>query len=575
MPNLWEPSPPALNSLMFDAITHRRYLVPFKASRLPQRTADVLVIGGGVAGLRAALAAADAGADVLLLTKDTIDESNTWYAQGGIAAVLQPLDSVESHIDDTLTVGVGLCDPAIVRNVITEGPGRVLELLDWGANFDKQAGNPHGLAYGLEGGHSHARILHAYGDATGKELAQTLIRTAKSRESIHLSENTFCIDLLTDPADGNRCVGALAMLDGEVFVIAAKRTVLATGGAGVLWRETSNPAIATADGHAMAYRAGATLRDMEMVQFHPTTLYVAGSSRALITEAVRGEGAHLIDRTGYRFMADYHPGGELAPRDVVSRAIVEQIRKTNFTHVFLDVRHLPAGPFAERFPQLARLLRQFEIDPATDPIPIHPATHYMIGGVDIDADGRTNLPGLFTVGEASCSGLHGANRLASNSLLEGLTFGARAGEAAGREAAGESRRFPLDLRHEVPASDRTELDVADVRHSLRSVMWRNAGIERDGPRLRETREIIAFWGRYVMDKVFDPAAVGPDAAAAGWALQNLLAVGWVVASAALAREESRGAHYRVDFPERLDAAWRKHLRFTRPAEEPAFGPVVG
>ena len=560
---------------MFDSITHRRYLVPFKASRLPQRTTDVLVIGGGVAGLRAALAAADAGAEVLLLTKDTIDESNTWYAQGGIAAVLQPLDSVQSHIDDTLTVGVGLCDPQIVRNVITEGPARVLELLDWGANFDKQIGNAHDLAYGLEGGHSHARILHAYGDATGKELAQTLIRTAKARDAISLSENTVCIDLLTDPADGGRCVGALAMVDGEVTLIAAKRTLLATGGAGVLWRETSNPAIATADGHAMAYRAGARLRDMEMVQFHPTTLYVAGSSRALITEAVRGEGAHLIDRNGYRFMADYHPGGELAPRDVVSRAIVEQIRKTNFTHVFLDVRHLPAGPFAERFPQLARLLKQFEIDPATDPIPIHPATHYMIGGVDIDADGRTNVPGLFTVGEASCSGLHGANRLASNSLLEGLTFGARAGRAAGEGAVAEQRPFPINLRHEVAPSERTELDVADVRHSLRSVMWRNAGIERDGDRLRETREIIAFWGRYVMDKVFDPATLGPDAAAAGWSLQNLLAVGWLVASAALAREESRGAHFRVDFPDRDDADWRRHLTWTRPAESPGSEPVAG
>src|SRR5215212_3856057 len=344
---------------MLEPITQRRYLIPFKAARLPQQFTDVLVIGGGVAGLRAAIAAAAEGAQVLVLTKDTIDESNTWYAQGGIAAVLQPLDSLESHIKDTLIGGAGLCDQEAVRIVVTEGPERVLELLEWGANFDKDTSKPHGLAFTREGGHSYARILHAYGDATGKELAQTLIRTVRGRENIRLSERTFVIDFLTD--DG-RCVGALALVGGRVNIIWARRTILASGGAGQLYRESTNPKIATADGHAMAYRAGATLQDMEMVQFHPTTLYVAGSSRALITEAVRGEGAYLVDRNDYRFMKDYHETGELAPRDVVSRAIVEQIRKTHYTHVYLDVRHLPGAPFRERFPQLARLTDQFEID---------------------------------------------------------------------------------------------------------------------------------------------------------------------------------------------------------------------
>jgi L-aspartate oxidase len=555
---------------VFEPLTQRRYLVPFRASRLPQQVTDVLVIGGGVAGLRAAIAAAQGGAEVIVLCKDTVEQSNTWYAQGGIAAVLQPLDSVEAHVRDTELVGVGLCDERAVRLVVEEGPRRVLELLSWGAHFDKQLGNPHDLAFGLEGGHSYARILHAYGDATGKELASTLINKVRSFDSVRISENSFAIDLITDE---DRCLGVLALIHGEVQVIWARRTVLASGGAGQLWRESSNPKIATADGHAMAYRAGATLQDMEMVQFHPTTLYVAGSSRALITEAVRGEGAHLIDRTGHRFMPEYHKDAELAPRDVVARAIVAQIRKTFFTHVFLDVRHLDQTKFAARFPQLAQLCAQFDIDPSKDPIPIHPATHYMIGGVDCDLVGRTSLSGLYAVGEASCSGLHGANRLASNSLLEGLVFGARAGEDAAREARRDRVPLPQDLEHRIEPSARTELDVADVKSSLRSVMWRNVGIERVGERLAETREIVAFWSRYVMDKSFDPAEIGADAAIAGWELQNMLTACALITSAALARTESRGAHYRVDHPERDDARWRLHLLWRRPTEEPIAEPV--
>ena len=559
---------------MFEPLTSRRYLVPFKAARLPQQFTDVLVVGGGVAGLRAALAAAAGGADVVLLTKDTVDQSNTWYAQGGIAAVLQPMDSVQSHVEDTETVGCGLCDREAVRIVIEEGPRRVLELLGWGANFDKASqgsDNAHGLAYGLEGGHSFARIVHAYGDATGKELAQTLIRTVRSRENIRVLERAFVIDLLTEEASAGgpaRCVGVIALLDGRVQVIWAKRTILASGGAGQLFRESTNPKIATADGHAMAYRAGARVQDMEMVQFHPTTLYVAGSSRALITEAVRGEGAYLVDKNGYRFMADYHPQGELAPRDVVSRAIVEQIRKTHYTHVYLDVRHLPTGAFRERFPSLAKLTDEFDIDVGKDLIPIHPAAHYMIGGVDADEHGCTSLAGLYAIGEAACSGLHGANRLASNSLLEGLAFGARAGEHAAAAAASLTAPFPLGLEAKVPPSVKTELDVTDVKSSLRSVMWRNVGIERDGDRLTETREIVLFWSRYVMDKTFRPEQIGVEAAIAGWELQNLLTVAFLVTTAAYSRTESRGAHYRLDYPARDDAHWRTHLLWRRPSETP-------
>jgi L-aspartate oxidase len=559
---------------MLESISDRRYLVPFKAARLPQQFTDVLVIGGGVAGLRSAIAAAEHGADVLLLTKDTVAESNTWYAQGGIAAVLQPLDSVESHVQDTLIGGAGLCDERIVRLVITEGPQRVLELLEWGANFDKDKSKPYGLAFTREGGHSFDRILHAYGDATGKELAQTLIRTVRQRDAIRISENSFVLDLLTDglaaSAASSSCFGAIALINGQLNIIWAKRTILASGGAGQLYRETTNPTIATADGHAMAYRAGANLRDMEMVQFHPTTLYVAGSSRALITEAVRGEGAYLLDRNGHRFMKDYDPAGEMAPRDIVSRAIVSQIHKTHFTHVFLDVRHLTG--VRERFPQLAKLVDQFDIDMSQDLIPVHPAAHYMIGGVDCDDMGRTTLPGLYAVGEASCTGLHGANRLGSNSLLEGLAFGARAGADAADAAKTGNVPFPLQLEHRITPSTRTELDIIDVKSSLRSVMWRNVGIERDGARLAETREIIAFWARYVMDKTFDFATHG-QTAMAGWELQNMLTACGLIATAASTRTESRGAHYRIDYPIRDDAHWRCHLAWQRSSATPTLQPV--
>jgi len=553
---------------MFESITHRRYLLPFKAPRVPQQFTDVLVIGGGVAGLRAAIAASE-HCDVLVLTKDTVEQSNTWYAQGGIAAVLRPEDSYDSHISDTETVGAGLCDTEAVQVVVREGPERVLELLQWGAHFDKELGNPHDLAFGREGGHSFSRIVHAYGDATGQELSKTLITTARAREQISIVERAFAIDLLTD--DG-RCVGVIALIGNQPQIIWAKCTILASGGAGQLYRESTNPKIATADGHAMAYRAGATLQDMEMIQFHPTTLYVAGASRALITEAVRGEGAYLVDRNGRRFMSEYHPMAELAPRDIVSRAIVDVIRKTHFTHVYLDVRHLETAKFRARFPQLAKLVDEFDIDVSKDLIPINPAAHYFIGGVDSDAHGSTSLKGLYAIGEAACSGLHGANRLASNSLLEGLAYGARAGAHAGQLALEQVLSFPMNLEARVQTSTKTDLDIADVRNSLRSIMWRNVGIERTAETLAETREIIAFWSRYVMDKVFDPRHLG-DAAPAGWEVQNMLTVCSLIATAAYTRTESRGVHHRLDYPDRDDAHWRQHLLWRRPMETPTPEPV--
>lgn len=534
-----------------------RYLVPFKAHRLPQVLADVLVIGGGIGGLRAAIEAAKYG-HVTLVTKDQLTESNTWYAQGGIATVMEPPDSFESHIADTLKAACGIGDPAAIETVVKEAPARINELIEWGANFDREGGGH--LSFTREGGHTYARILHALGDATGRALAECLTAKVLKHDQIDTMPYTFVLDLVT--VDGG-CLGAIAwQKDRGLFMILARQTILASGGAGMLYRETTNPHVATADGHAMAYRAGAILRGMEFVQFHPTTIYIAGATRALVSEAVRGEGAKLIDKTGYRFMPDYHEQAELAPRDVVSRAIIAQMAKTHFTHVFLDARHMTEEAFKERFPGIFQMLRKFEINPAKQPIPVHPSAHYMVGGVRTDLLGRTNLQNLFAVGEAAYTGLHGANRLGSNSLIEAMVFGVRAGAEAGQRIAddqGSDLHVPR-LTVDIPRSERTELDMADVRSSLRSLMWRNVGIERHGDRLAESAEIIEFWSRYVLDKVFDSPA--------GWELQNMLCAANVINQAALTRKETRGTHYRTDFPSTLDPDWRLQLDWQAEHNEP-------
>ena len=525
----------------------RRYLVPFKAHRLPHVLTDAFIIGGGVAGLRAALEAARFG-DVLLVTKGDLKESNTYYAQGGIATVTTKEDSFESHIADTMTVACGLGNPAAVETVVREAPARIQELIDWGANFDREIDGH--LAMGREGGHSYARIIHALGDATGRELANSLTRKVRQNQNIQVLEHTFILDLVTIDSG---CLGAIAyQKDRGIFMILARKTLLASGGAGMLYRETTNPSVATADGHAMAFRAGAVTRDMEMVQFHPTTIYIAGATRALVTEAVRGEGAKLIDKNGYRFMPDYHPHAELAPRDVVSRAMLAQMAKTHFTHVFLDARHMSEQAFKDRFPGIYEMCISFDLNPATQPIPVHPSAHYMVGGVVTDLHGRASIQNLYAIGEVSNTGLHGANRLASNSLIEALVFGKRAGEHAGQLIADESEDLiPPKLNVDIESSSRTELDTADVRSSLRSLMWRNVGIERNGPHLNEASEIINFWSRYVLDKTFD--------APAGWELQNMLEVATLITRSAALRTETRGVHYRTDFPQTDDMHWKLHV----------------
>lgn len=512
----------------------RRYLTDFDATRTGNILTDVLVVGGGVAGARAALEAARYG-PVLLATKSTLDESATRYAQGGIAAALSADDSPERHYEDTMRVGCGLNNPQAVEMLVKKGPACIEELLSWGLQADRIGD---GIALTKEGGHSVNRIIHAHGDQTGRELARVLTDRVRTEESIRVFESCFLIDFITID---DICVGAVAFHEHYGHqIIWAKQTILATGGCGQLWRETTNPAVATGDGPAAAFRAGARLRDMEMMQFHPTTLYVAGAGRALISEAVRGEGGHLVDRAGNRFMEAYHPDLELAPRDIVSRAIHTHLKATRGNCVYLDVRHLKG--FAERFPHIAQLCADFQIDITRNLIPVRPSAHYMVGGVEVGLDGTSTLPGLLCCGEAASTGVHGANRLASNSLLEGLVFGRLAGETAGQRAHSSAGGRPIPhARNRTPVSQRTALDLADIRNSLRSVAWRNAGIVRTGDRLRETSDILEFWAHYTLDKTLD----GPG----GWEMQNQLTVAHVVAACALARPESIGVHYREDAPD--------------------------
>ncbi len=538
---------------MSSAIARRRYLTNFEAHRLPHLFTDTLILGTGVAGLRAAIAAGES-CDVVLVTKEQADLSASSWAQGGIAAAWDQGDSHDSHAADTIRVACGLGDERVIRSVVQQAPRQIEQLLDWGARFDRAGAD---LAIGREGGHSASRILHADGDATGREMVRVLLKKARENPRIRIFENCFAIDLLSGDGQVVGAITAHPKYGHQMFW--ATTTILASGGVGRVYRETTNPPVATGDGLAMALRAGAVLRDMEMIQFHPTTLYVAGAARALISEAVRGEGAYLVDKDGHRFMPRYDERAELAPRDIVSRAISAEMQRQQLSCMFLDARHFKAGHFSQRFPSLHQLCHNFDIDPQRDLIPVRPSAHYTVGGVVTDEIGQTNLPGLLAAGEVASTGLHGANRLASNSLLEGLVLGQLCGEqAARRTSTQQPLSHPLPLNHRIPQSVRTELDLADVLNSLQSVMGRNVAIERSGDRLRETIEIIEFWSRYVMDKVFD--------ATHAWETQNLLTVAWCIATGAATRCESRGTHFRVDFP-REEEGWRCHLDQQRTADE--------
>jgi len=531
----------------------RRYLVDIDSISASQLFTDCLIVGAGIAGLRAALEAAESR-NVIVVCKETFEDSNTNKAQGGIASVLDKADKFESHIADTLKTGCGISNRQIVDLVVRRGPQLVRQLLEWGTEFDLEKGK---IATTLEGGHSFPRVAHAHGDETGRMISEALIRKVRQNKNIRILEHFFTVDLLTD--DEDNCLGIIGHEGRDPRkapqMIWAPNTVLATGGLGRLYRETTNPPVSTGDGIAMAYRAGAILQDMEFLQFHPTTLYIAGASRALITEALRGEGAILLDCNDKRFMPEYDEAAELAPRDIVSRAILAQMRKTESTHVYLDVRHFDKAHFANRFPLISDLLESFDIDITHDLIPVRPSAHYMIGGVKTDLQGKTNLANLFACGEVASTGLHGANRLGSNSLLEGLVFGKIVGKQLAESSESAVAIQRPHLKYRVPHSDRTRLDASDVRNSLRALMWRNVGITRIDKALAEAQEIINFWRRYVMDKVFDCPR--------GWECQNMLSVSLLMARAALMRTESRGVHFRRDYPETNDRDFVKHIELTR------------
>lgn len=524
----------------------QRYLARINPKRIPHIFTDVLIIGGGVAGSRAALEV-DPRLETIIVNKGKVSQSNSAYAQGGIAGVLDPLDNITNHIQDTLAAGKDLCNEELVEYVCREAPRHIQELIELGTDFDTEDGK---IALTKEGGHSHRRVAHALGDATGRELMRSLVSAVHDRPSIQTWTKTPTLDLVTE--DG-KCRGAIIWnrYHGKTLVW-AKQVILATGGAGCLFRESTNPPLATGDGHAIAFRAGALLQDMEFMQFHPTVLYIAGGARYLISEAVRGEGAYLRDCNGVRFMSEYHPDQELAHRDVVSRAITDRMLKTNHSCVYLDLTHLDPALIKERFPNIGQVCAGFGLDLSKDQIPVRPGAHYMIGGVKTDLQARTSVPHLWAAGEVTSTGLHGSNRLASNSLLEGLIFGAAAGRGASAAALSQPDQFTASLLPDWEKEKRSDenLNSSDLRNSLASLMWRDVGITRNAESLQNAKDKVDFWSRYVVDREFKTLS--------GWELQNMLLVAQLMISSAIERKESRGVHYRSDYPE-TDSAYQKHI----------------
>ncbi len=509
--------------------------------------ADFLIIGSGIAGLRAAADLAKHGT-VTVLTKSDPAESNTGYAQGGIAAAIGAEDSPEEHFADTMAAGDGLCDEDAVRVMVEEGVTYVQELLDWGAAFDRDAsGQP---ALGREGAHRVRRVLHAH-DATGREIGRLLWSRVSGEPSVRVLNHSRAFSLVNH--DG-RCIGAEFHDGSQAAVIHAASVLLATGGAGQVFSETTNPPIATGDGIALAWRAGARVADLEFVQFHPTALSVAGAPRFLLSEALRGEGARLLNTAGERFMSRYETAGELASRDLVSRAIVSETTSTGGP-VFLSMQHLDAKWVHDRFPTIAAACRSVGLDLARDLIPVGPAAHYVMGGVETDIWGRTTLPGLYAAGEVACTGVHGANRLASNSLLEGLVFGARAAKAMLQPPAAGGMTDVRVWPEEKPAESK-RLKVAEPPSDamIRSLMWSAAGVNRHVAALEAAVERLA-----ALRPIVDAAAAASRGDESLARTSSLATVGWLIAKAAHRRRESRGAHFRTDFPARDDLNWRIHV----------------
>lgn len=521
--------------------------VAHRASSVPQ--ADFLVVGSGVAGLRAALELSRRGR-VIMLTKGHPLQSNSIYAQGGVAVALSEEDDVAIHYTDTLKAGHGLCRQEAVRVLVEEGPERIQELIRWGAKFDKAGGK---FAFAREAAHSRSRILRARGDATGNEMVRALMAQAAKQKRIQRLDYHFTVDLVVEEG---RCCGAVVLdeASGKSFIIPAKAVVLSTGGAGQIYARTTNPPNATGDGMAMAFRAGAMLQDMEFVQFHPTSLYLPSSPPFLLSEAMRGEGGQLRNNKGEVFMQRYHPMGALAPRDIVARAIWAEMAATRARHVYLDVTHLGADFVKRRFPTIYATCLRYDIDITEEWIPVSPSAHYMMGGVWTDLNGATTLPGLFAAGEVACSGVHGANRLASNSLLEGLVFGMRAGVAA---TAFAQRHGWLDLSVQAKAlageADQRLEDAEKLRSSLRRTMWGQVGVVRSRESLVRATAQLSRWIKVVS---------GPFVSRADLEVKNMVQVAHCVAEAALWRENSIGAHFRSDFPQVKRAGWKLHSQLT-------------
>lgn len=504
--------------------------------------ADVIVVGSGIAGLTTAMHARQAGLRVLLVTKAQVDEGSTKWAQGGIAAALAEDDSPEEHLQDTLVAGAGLCDVAAVEVLVSEGAPAVQRLIEWGANFDRTSTGD--IALTREGGHLRDRIAHAGGDATGAEITRALVAAVQRDPAITLVEHALVLDLLTDGTGAAAGVTLHVMGTGQrdgVGAALAPAVVLATGGIGQVFTASTNPAVATGDGLALGLRAGAEVADLEFVQFHPTVLWLGSEAvgqQPLISEAVRGEGAYLINDAGERFMLGQHQLAELAPRDVVAKAIRRQMLTDGTEHVWLDARHLGEDFWAERFPTILASCRQYGIEPAKDLIPVAPAQHYHSGGLRTDTFGRTSIPGLFACGEVSCTGVHGANRLASNSLLEGLVFAERIGQVLA-EGVGP-------LREPVETEGPSGLLAAEDRAAIQRIMTDDVGVLRDEESLARAEERL--------DELADAAVADPQTAS--WETTNVYTVARALAHQAHRRQETRGSHWREDFPERDDEHWR-------------------
>ncbi|MFD8112603.1 L-aspartate oxidase [Streptomyces microflavus] len=521
--------------------------------------ADVVVVGSGVAGLTTALRCAAAGLDTVVVTKARLDDGSTRWAQGGIAAALGEGDTPEQHLDDTLVAGAGLCDEEAVRVLVTEGPDAVRRLITTGATFDTTDSGD--IALTREGGHHRRRIAHAGGDATGAEISRALVEAVRSA-ALHTIENALVLDLLTDAEGRTAGVSLHVMGEGQhdgVGAVRAPSVVLATGGMGQVFSATTNPSVSTGDGVALALRAGAEVSDLEFVQFHPTVLFLGADSEGqqpLVSEAVRGEGAHLVDAAGTRFMLGQHELAELAPRDIVAKAITRQMHEHGTEHMYLDARHFGARMWEQRFPTILAACRAHGIDPVTEPIPVAPAAHYASGGIRTDLRGRTTVPGLYACGEVACTGVHGANRLASNSLLEGLVF-------AERIAADIAQTRPPRTEPAEAAGEGTDEPVAllapEARTAIQRTMTRGAGVLRSAASLATAAEELEALHR---SAAADADAADPKDAVPGvdaWEVTNLLLVSRVLVAAAREREETRGCHWREDRPDRDDEHWRRHL----------------